>query len=189
MGASSRGNHDYADRKRARRQGNMDGSAISQMLGEVAAAAEAISRDAIDALGSTWAQRESTIFDTGSYGRWRPLKADTILRKRREGKPLKILVREQTLRGELTKTEPRAEGARFVVFGPHNFAAIQYVKHHIRESGHGKATRNPVPQLLARERTVFMEILRDSVRPDFLRKGATFGVHQADGSAWKGRYG
>lgn len=180
MGLSSRGNHDTAARKRARRAGaNAGGTAVlNDVLGDVMAQASKF-RDVIPALGQVWAQRQNTIFETGSYGRWRALKADTILQKRAEGLPMTILVDSRTLRGQVTNPTPRAEGSGFVVFGPSDWGSIDYAKHHML-GNNGMPQRNPVPRLTNRERETFMELLRDHFRPEGMKKAVS-----KSGAPWK----
>lgn len=109
-------------------------------------------------IGKVWAARQQKIFATESLGRWAPLKAATILRKRRLGVVADTLVETGTLRRELTREVPRSQGKRFAVFGPSQGAPIDYVKQHAR--GNGVPQRNPAPRLAPSEHGTIVKLLR-----------------------------
>lgn len=109
-------------------------------------------------IGAVWAERQQQIFDTDSLGRWAPLSAETILRKRRAGIVMDTMVETGTLRRSLTNAVPRAQGPHFAVFGPPVGAPIDYAKFHAR--GNGVPQRNPVPRLSPAERKRMVDLLR-----------------------------
>jgi hypothetical protein len=109
-------------------------------------------------IGRLWAERQANVFATGGLGKWAPLRAETILDKRRMGQPAATLVATDTLRGELTSATPRSEGPRFVVFGPSRGAPISYARWHMH--GNGVPQRNPVPRFQPGEKEAMILALR-----------------------------
>ncbi len=112
-------------------------------------------------LGRLWAERQTTIFKTGSHGRWAPLKASTVVIKRREGLSNDPLIATRTLLGEVSREEPRASGTHFVVFGPAKGQAIDYAKFHMK--GQGVPQRHPVPRFTPTERKRFLEKMAEQL--------------------------
>lgn len=150
MGGAAR----YAshERSRARTGGGMVGAL--EQLEQVAQDLSSVWPD----IGQVWADRQQAIFDTGSLGRWAPLKSATILRKRRAGIVMDTMVETGTLRRAMTNAVPRSEGPRFAVFGPPVGAPIDYARFHAR--GMGGPQRNPAPRLAPAERAAMVDRLR-----------------------------
>lgn len=116
-------------------------------------------------IGKVWAERQREIFATGSMGRWSPLAAQTILRKRRSavGDPAAILVDSGVLRDDLTRPEPRNSGPRFAVYGPPAGAVSPYyARFHV--TGQGNPQRHPVPRFSPSERQRVVGMMRQFVR-------------------------
>jgi hypothetical protein len=111
-----------------------------------------------DEVGRVWAVRQSEVFASRGYERWAPLKANTILRKRREGEPTAILVSTGALKNQVTRPTPRNEGPHFAVYGPQTGADIAYAKYHLH--GNGVPQRNPVPKFRPHEFKKFIEVIR-----------------------------
>jgi hypothetical protein len=160
MSAGSR----YASkaRSRARMKGQTSGSAMEAVLADVGDAVKNL-ENVWPILGEVWAARQQRIFETDSFGRWAPLKAATILKKRRHAITTDTLVQSGMLRGEVSNPVPRSSGPYFVVFGPQRGTVIEYAKFHLH--GNGVPQRNPVPRLTGPERTEFIETIRDYYRP------------------------
>jgi hypothetical protein len=112
-------------------------------------------------LGRLWAERQRQVFATGSNGRWAPLKASTVVIKRREGLSNDPLVATRTLLGEVSREEPRSSGTHFVVFGPVKGAVIDYAKFHMK--GQGVPQRHPVPRFTPTERKRFLEKMAEQL--------------------------
>lgn len=153
MGGAARYASHERSRARAAGQSGM-GGALEQL--------EQVAQDLSGAwpnIGEVWAERQRTIFDTDSLGRWAPLAVATILRKRREGIVPDTMVETGTLRRAMTNAIPRSEGPRFAVFGPPVGAPIDYAKFHAR--GQGGPQRNPAPRLSPAERARMVDLLRE----------------------------
>ena len=160
MSAGSR----YASkiRSRQRMNGATSGSAMADILAEVGDAVSNL-ENVWPVLGEMWSFRQKRVFETDSFGRWKPLKAATILDKRHAGVTTDTLVRTGTLRSEVSNPVPRSSSPNFVVFGPQKGAVIEYARFHLH--GNGVPQRNPVPRLTGPERTEFIETIRDYYRP------------------------
>lgn len=156
MTAASR----YASKQRSRQRGRgFDGlGGLEEHLDELADAASDLS-PVWPEIGKLWAEREDRVFATGSFGRWAPLKAVTVLQKVREGATTEPLVRTGILKYEVSQETPRSQGTHFVVFGPARAAVIDYAKFHMR--GQGVPQRHPVPRLAPTERRRMVEKIRD----------------------------
>lgn len=115
-------------------------------------------------VGIVWQQRQEKIFRTGSLGRWAPLAAQTILRKRRSaiGDPTEILVSSGMLRDDLTRPEPRNSGPGYAVYGPPSGAiSPTYAKYHV--TGQGNPQRHPVPRFTTNEKQEIVAKMRKFV--------------------------
>ena len=157
MTAASR----YGSKQRSRARANAasgTGAVMGAMLDDLIDAAGDLS-PAWPSVAEVWQQRQQKIFATGSNGRWAPLKAATILKKRREGATTEPLIHTGSLLREVSSTTPRAQGAHFVVLGPQKGAVIDYAKHHLR--GNGVPQRNPVPRFTPTERKRLLEKIRE----------------------------
>ena len=157
MSAGSR----YASKQRSRARAKAaDGTAgaMNAMLDDLIEAAGDMS-PAWPSVAQVWQERQQKIFATGSNGRWAPLKAATIMKKRREGATTEPLIHTGSLLHEVSSTTPRAQGPHFVVFGPQKGAVIGYAKHHLR--GNGVPQRNPVPRFTPTERKRLIEKVRE----------------------------
>lgn len=144
-----------------------EGSAavLQDRLSDVIGAVEDMS-PAWPELGRLWSEREMEVFRTNGFRKWKPLRTDTILRKRSDstaaaGSQSEVLVHSGLLKDEVTRVEPRAQGTHFVVFGPQRGAPIDYAKYHMR--GNGVPQRNPVPRFRPGERDVMVQALRKYV--------------------------
>jgi len=110
--------------------------------------------------GKWYAHRQRRIYETGSYGRWTPLRASTVQRKRREGQTAnRPLVETGLLMRSLTSETPRAKGKRYVVFGG-SPPAPPYYRWHVKGTGR-LPIRNPVPRLSPAERVDLARALHD----------------------------
>lgn len=107
------------------------------------------------AVARVWAERQTTIFNTASLGRWAPLRASTIIAKRRDGATTEPLIHTATLLRAVTSETPRASSPHFVVFGPPRGEAIDYAKFHMK--GMGVPQRHPVPRFTPIERRRMVE--------------------------------
>lgn len=150
-------------RSRARMKGQTASSSMAETLDDLAAAVSNL-EGVWPHIGEIWHARQNKIFETGSLGRWAPLKADTIIKKRREGATTEPLIHTGSLLHEVSSTTPRAQGPHFVVFGPQKGAAIDYATHHLR--GNGVPQRNPVPRFTPAERKNCIDAIRDFYRPE-----------------------
>ena len=116
-------------------------------------------------VGKIWAERQERIFRTGSDGRWSPLAAQTILRKRSNavGDPTAILVDTGLLRGDLTRPDPRNSGPGYAVYGPPTGSVSpSYARYHV--TGSGNPQRHPVPRFSPSERQRIAGEMRRFVR-------------------------
>lgn len=116
-------------------------------------------------VGKIWKDRQEKIFRTGSLGRWSPLAAQTILRKRASavGDPTQILVDTGTLRDDLTRVEPRNSGPGYAVYGPPaGSVSPSYAKYHV--TGQGNPQRHPVPRFTTNEKQEIVAQMRRFVR-------------------------
>ena len=172
MSAASRYRSKVRSRQRARAEAGRglfglgytwDGSADGR-LGVLADIAEDY-RLGWPEIGQVWAERQREIFATGSLGRWSPLAAQTIIRKRQSavGNPAEILVDTGVLRDDLTRPEPRNSGPRFAVYGPPAGASSPaYARYHV--TGSGNPQRHPVPRFSPSERQRVVAMMRKFVR-------------------------
>ncbi len=160
MSAGSR----YASkvRSRARMKGATSQSAMEDILADVADAVSNL-EGAWPHVGEIWQARQTKVFDTESFGRWAPLKAATIMKKRKAGVTTDTLVQSGMLRNEVSSPTPRSSGPAFVVLGPARGSVIEYAKFHLH--GNGVPQRNPVPRLTGPERKNFIDAIRDFYRP------------------------
>ena len=116
-------------------------------------------------VGKIWKDRQEKIFRTGSLGRWSPLAAQTILRKRQSaiGDPTQILVASGTLRDDLTRAEPRNSGPGYAVYGPPaGSVSPSYARYHV--TGQGNPQRHPVPRFTTGEKQAIVAKMRRFVR-------------------------
>lgn len=159
----SAGSH-YASkvRSRARMKGATSDSAMADILGDIADAVSNL-EGVWPHIGEIWQARQTKVFDTESFGRWAPLKASTIMKKRRDSISTETLVQSGMLRGEVSSPTPRSSGPAFIVLGPARGAVIEYAKFHLH--GNGVPQRNPVPRLTGPERKQFLDAIRDYYRP------------------------
>jgi hypothetical protein len=112
-----------------------------------------------DGVGQVWAERQRKVFATASFGRWAPLKYETIMDKRRMGRDSSPLVRTGMLRNEVSSPTPRSSSPHFVILGPQRGAVIEYAKYHLH--GNGVPQRNPVPRFSPAERTALLRAFSD----------------------------
>lgn len=121
--------------------------------------------DAWAEIGTMVADRERQVFAEtrgGAGRRWRPLKADTILRKRRQGFQTAPMIRTGSLLAELTNAKPVAEGRGFAVWGPRNSEIAHVGVRHKRGQGNAPQ-RDPAPPMRPREAASFLDIMRRHV--------------------------
>lgn len=147
-------------RSRARMKGATVASSMEETLTEIADAVSNL-EGAWPHVGEVWAERQRKVFATGSFGRWAPLRTDTILDKQRAGATTDTLVRSGILRGEVSSPTPRSSSPHFVVLGPQNAGAIFYAKFHLH--GNGVPQRNPVPKFSPAERTALIRAFREAM--------------------------
>lgn len=135
---------------------------VAERLEDLASAVSNLS-PAWPGVGQVFAERQQRIFDTASYGRWAPLKASTILRKRQSGVggALKILDDTGLLRGAVSSPTPRSSGPAFAVFGARD-SDVHYAKYHAR--GMGNPQRHPLPKFTPIERKNLVDKLREYIR-------------------------
>lgn len=160
MTAESRYNSNMRSKRRSR--ASTTASTMDDVLGDIIGAVSNL-EGAWPQVGEIWHKRQTKIFETGSNGRWAPLRVSTILRKRHDSISPDTLVETGTLRAEVSSPAPRSSGAHFVVLGPSRGAAIDYAKFHLR--GSGVPQRNPVPRLGGPERVNLIDAIRDFYRP------------------------
>lgn len=172
MSAASR----YASKVRSRQRQRVDanrglfgmGYSIDDAASERLDVLSELARDfrlAWPEVGKIWADRQTRIFASGSMGRWAPLAAQTILKKRANavGDPAAILVDSGLLRDDLTRPEPRNSGPGYAVFGPPaGSISPTYAKYHVL--GQGNPQRHPVPKFTTGEKVEIVRIMRNFVR-------------------------
>lgn len=156
MSGATRARSKERSRSRARAS---EGStaALEATLEDIEAAAADLTAAWVN-IGKVWAEREANVFATSSFGRWAPLSRASILRKRREHLAPDLMVETGTLRRELTRELPRAQGPHFAVFGPARAAALDYLKYHLK--GQGTPQRNPAPKLAPMEHDTVVQLIR-----------------------------
>lgn len=130
-----------------------DGSAYLAAIDEFIEKASDL-RGAWPEVGKVWAEREKSVFETGSFGRWAPLKSATILDKQKSGLGTTPMIETGSLIHGVTNPTPSESGPLYAVFGPGG-SAPDYAKYHL--NGRGVPQRNPVPKLTPTERKRFVE--------------------------------
>ncbi len=114
-------------------------------------------------LGSWWAKRERSVFQSHGFGRWAPLRASTILERRSIGlNSDSPLIRTGTLLDTVSTSRPVKTGPKFAVFGSHGGSG-EAAGLHVRAGEHGPA-RNPVPALRAAEKKEVLTMLSEWLR-------------------------
>jgi phage gpG-like protein len=133
--------------------------AISKQLDELVQITEDL-RPIWPEVGQAFAERQRTIFATGSRGRWAPLAASTLMKKAKTSiSPSTILVDSGLLRDAATNANPinaREQSAEFGV--PAADPSRAYSQYHIK--GNGVPQRNPLPKFTPIERRDLINIIR-----------------------------
>jgi hypothetical protein len=134
---------------------------VQQRLEDIASGVRDLS-PAWPGVGEVFAERQNRVFDSRSFGRWAPLAASTIVRKRNSSVSggLSVLQDTRLLRDSLTRPTPRSSGPGFAVFGP--VADIPYAKYHVR--GMGNPQRHPMPKFTPTERANLVKKLREYIQ-------------------------
>ncbi len=134
-------------------------------------------RDVWPVVGEVYADRQDNIFATQSHGRWAPLRAATIIKKRSDMVRPETLIATGTMFKAVSSPTPRAQGDYFAVFGPPRGGPdISYAMHHAL--GRGTPQRNPVPRMTAPEIHNIVELIRDHFRPEGVpKKGRPLETH------------
>ena len=111
-------------------------------------------------VGTWFANRQHVIFATNARGRWPGLAAGTLVRKSKEGLPLRPLIATGALMASVSSAAPRNAGPRFAVFG--GIGVPWYARFHVK--GSGVPVRDPVPSLTAAEKAEVFDVLREHMR-------------------------
>lgn len=157
-------NMESASRARYRARQRAGVAAVAEQMSTMLAQAADFS-GAWAEIGFMIADRERKVFAetrSGAGRRWRPLKAETILRKRRMGLSTAPMVRTGSLLAELTNAKPVAEGRGFAVWGPRNSEIAHVGVRHKRGQGNAPQ-RDPAPPIRPREAESFLNIMRRHV--------------------------
>lgn len=133
--------------------------AINKQLDDLIKAGEDM-RPIWPEVGQVFAERQETIFRTGSRGRWAPLAASTLMKKSGTSiSPSTILVDTGLLRDAASSPAARKATESSAEFGvPAADPVRLYAQYHIR--GNGVPQRQPVPRLLPIERRDMVAIIR-----------------------------
>lgn len=131
-------------------------------------------RDVWPEVGEWYATRQRRVFETRSFGRWAPLRAATLVRKRAEGST-QTLVETGSLLRMVSSDKPRTSAPRYAVFGEPTGGGetAKYGRFHARGTG-SMPQRNPIPNLTSAERIGVMRVVREAflARVEAARAGA-----------------
>jgi hypothetical protein len=136
--------------------------AISKQLDDLTRITEDL-RPIWPEVAQAFAERQRSIFATGSRGRWAPLAASTMMKKSGTSlSPSTILVHSGLLRDAATNANPINPREQSVEFGvPAGDPSRAYAQYHVK--GNGVPQRNPLPKLLPAERRDLIGIVRKRI--------------------------
>jgi len=136
--------------------------AISKQLDDLVKITEDL-RPIWPEVGQAFAERQETIFATGSRGRWAPLATSTLIKKSRSAlNASAILVHSSLLRDAATNPAPINPHPHDVEFGvPAGDPSRAYSRYHIK--GMGVPQRNPLPKFTPVERRDLIDIIRKRI--------------------------
>jgi hypothetical protein len=137
--------------------------AIGKQLDELSGAAEDL-RPVWPEVGEVFAERQEKVFSTGSFGRWSPLKAETMIKKAKTSiSASTILVDSGMLRKAATDPTVINSSPASAEFGvrPGDLSRL-YAVYHVR--GQGVPQRQPVPKMTPTERRRLIEKIQDHIR-------------------------
>lgn len=116
-------------------------------------------------IGGLIATREQGVFAEtrgGAGRRWPMLRADTVIRKRREGFSTAPMVRTGSLLRELTNATPRKSSPSFAIWGPQDADVAQVGVRHKRGQGNAPQ-RDPAPPIRPKEADTYIAVMRKHV--------------------------
>jgi len=129
---------------------------ITAKLVEVGNSADSL-RDVWPVIGKFFAARQEAIFDKGGRPKWKPLKPDYILRRRRQGFAGRTLVRSGSLRRAATSPKPAKATDKYAVFGPSGKTASYWPLH--KHGTRRMPRRDPLPPFSKSERQKVRDLI------------------------------